>query len=120
MTGPSVVAIVFVLISALVAGSLVLAATLLRVKAKANSPLKRRTYECGEEPLGPTWIQFHPRYYVVALVFVIFDLEAAFLLPWAIVVRDLGVAGVVEVALFAAILMLGWAYAIKKDALRWQ
>ena len=120
MNGASLAAIVFVMISTVVALSLVVAPKLLRVRAKDTSPLKHRTYECGEEPLGPTWIQFHPRYYVVALVFVIFDLEAAFLLPWALIVRDLGVAGVVEVGLFAAILMLGWLYAVKKDALRWQ
>ncbi len=120
MATASLAAIVFVLISAVVASSLVGAAKLLRVRAKVDSPLKRRTYECGEEPLGPTWIQFHPRYYVVALVFVIFDLEAAFLLPWSLIVRELGMAGVIEVAVFALILMLGWAYAVKKDALKWQ
>ncbi|MBK8996270.1 MAG: NADH-quinone oxidoreductase subunit A [Myxococcales bacterium] len=84
-----------------------------------ESPLKRDTYECGEEPEGPAWLKFHPRYYVVALVFVLFDVEAAFLFPWAISVGKLGLIAIIDMLVFIGILMLGWLYALKKGALDW-
>lgn len=110
----------FLILSLIVPVSMVVAARVLRVRAKVSSPLKTRPYECGEEPLGPTWIQFHPRYYLVAMVFVIFDLEAAFLLPWAADLQRLGMAALVEVFVFVGILLLGWGYAVRKGALEWQ
>ena len=81
---------------------------------------KLDTYECGEEPDGDAWIQFHPRYYVVALVFVVFDAEAAFLFPWALSIRELGSFAVIEMFVFLGVLFFGWLYAWKKGALRWQ
>lgn len=99
---------------------MVLGGVILRAKAKRVEPMKLDTYECGEEPDGKAWIRFHPRYYIVALVFVLFDAEAAFLLPWALNIRDLGVLALVEMFLFLAILMLGWLYALRKGALKWQ
>jgi NADH-quinone oxidoreductase subunit A len=81
--------------------------------------LKSTTYECGEIPTGEPWIRFRIEYYVVALVFVIFDVEAALLYPWATIARKLGVAGLVEMAVFVAILALGLAYAWRKGALKW-
>jgi NADH-quinone oxidoreductase subunit A len=89
---------------------------LFRVRAKKDSPLKTQTYECGEDQAGPTWVKFHPRYYVLALFFVLFDVEAAFMLPWGVSVREVGL---VEMSLFVGILLLGWGYAVKKGALRW-
>jgi len=99
---------------------MVVAGRILSVRAKASTPLKTRTYECGEEPEGSAWIKFHPRYYVVALVFVLFDVEAVFLFPWSLVLRSIGTAGLVTMFVFIAVLMLGRAYAVKKGALRWQ
>jgi NADH:ubiquinone oxidoreductase subunit 3 (subunit A) len=96
------------------------AAALLRVKAKRNSAAKYDTYECGEEPDGNAWIQFHPRYYVVALIFVLFDVEAVFMFPWAVQLREFGVMGLVDMGIFLAILLLGWFYAIRKGAIKWQ
>ena len=90
------------------------------VSAKKDSPLKRLAYECGVEPVGDGWVQFNARYYLVALFFVLFDVEAVLLFPWALTVRALGAAGLVAVALFTAVLMLGWLYGIRKDALTWQ
>lgn len=90
------------------------------VRAKRESSTKTLTYECGEEPAHQAWIRFHPRYYVVALVFILFDVEAAFLMPWALNIRDLGSLAIVEMFLFAAILLLGWIYALRKGALKWQ
>jgi NADH-quinone oxidoreductase subunit A len=65
-------------------------------------------------------MQFHARYYLVALFFVLFDLEAVFLFPWAVVARSLGGEGMVAITVFVAVLMLGWLYGIKKDAFQWQ
>jgi NADH:ubiquinone oxidoreductase subunit 3 (subunit A) len=113
-------ALAFLVVSTLVGVGMLAAARVLRVRARASSPLKHRTYECGEEPAGIAWMQFHARYYVVALFFVLFDVEAAFLFPWAVVQRDLGPGGLGAAVLFVAVLMLGWLYALRKDALRWQ
>jgi NADH-quinone oxidoreductase subunit A len=113
-------ALSFLAVSAGIAISMVLAGRLLRVRARAVSPLKRRPYECGEEPVGPTWMQFHARYYLVALFFVLFDLEAVFLFPWSVVVRSMGPDGLAAIVVFVAVLMLGWLYGIKKDAFKWQ
>jgi NADH:ubiquinone oxidoreductase subunit 3 (subunit A) len=110
----------FLMVSTLVGAGLLVAARLLRVRPRAESPLKTRTYECGEAPEGAAWMQFHARYYVVALFFVLFDVEAVFLFPWAVALRGLGGAGFVAAVSFVAVLMLGWLYAIRKDALRWQ
>ncbi len=81
--------------------------------------LKSTTYECGEAPVGEPWIRFRVGYYVFALVFVIFDVEAALLYPWAVVARRLGIAGLVEMGVFIGILALGLAYAWRKGALKW-
>ena len=78
------------------------------------------TYECGENPDGEAWIRFHPRYYVVALLFVLFDVEAAFLFPWALNIDGLGTLALVDMGIFLSILLLGWVYALKKGAIKWQ
>ena len=113
-------ALAFLVLSAVVGVSMLVAARLLGVKSRSNSSLKTLTYECGEEPEGPAWIKFHPRYYVVALVFVLFDVEAVFLFPWALSVRDLGGVAIVDMLIFVVVLLLGWAYALRKGALKWQ
>jgi NADH:ubiquinone oxidoreductase subunit 3 (subunit A) len=113
-------ALSFLVVSTLVGLGMLGASRVLRVRARADSPLKTRTYECGEQPASPAWMQFHARYYVVALFFVLFDVEAAFLFPWSVVIRDLGASGFVAAVVFIAILMLGWLYALRKEALRWQ
>ncbi len=110
----------FLLVAAGVAGSMLVFARVLRVVATKPSPLKTQTYECGEVPTGMAWVRFHARYYVVALFFVLFDVEAAFLLPWATIVREVGVRGLVAISSFVVVLMLGWVWATRKGALRWQ
>ncbi len=110
----------FLVVATLVGLGMVGAGRVLRVVARREEPLKRRPYECGEEPQGVAWMQFHAGYYLVALVFVLFDVEAIFLLPWAVVVRDLGPAGLWTAVAFVAVLMLGWLYAARKGALEWQ
>jgi NADH:ubiquinone oxidoreductase subunit 3 (subunit A) len=113
-------ALSFLVLSGIVGVSMIFATWVLGVKARRDMPLKRRTYECGEEPDGPAWVKFHPRYYVVALIFVLFDVEAVFLFPWSLVIRELGLLAIVEMCIFVAVLLLGWLYALRKGALRWQ
>jgi NADH:ubiquinone oxidoreductase subunit 3 (subunit A) len=110
----------FMIVATAIAASMMIAAIILRVRARKDSPLKRLTYECGEAPTGMAWIRFHARYYSVALFFVLFDVEAAFLFPWATMVREAGTVGLVAVFSFVAVLMLGWVWAIRKGAIRWQ
>ena len=80
---------------------------------------KLSTYECGEEAVGTSWVQYNFRYYIFALIFVIFDVEMIFLFPWAVVFRSLGMFALVEMFIFIAILMLGLFYAWRKGVLRW-
>ena len=80
---------------------------------------KLRTYESGEEPVGQAWGRYPTHFYVFALLFVVFDVEVIFLFPWAVIFRSLGVAGLIEVVVFIAILVVGLFYAWKKDALNW-
>ena len=82
--------------------------------------LKSSTYECGEVPIGGPWIRFRVAYYIFALMFVVFDVEAVFLYPWAVIARRLGLYGLVEMLVFLAILVLGLAYAWRKGVLKWQ
>ncbi len=86
--------------------------------AKASEE-KLTTYECGENPEGPAWIQFNVRFYVFALIFVVFDVEAVFLLPWAVVFRDLGVLAFIEGLVFIAILVVALVYVWRKGDLEW-
>jgi NADH-quinone oxidoreductase subunit A len=82
-------------------------------------PEKNSTYECGEEPLGNAWIRLNVRFYVIALIFLIFDIEVAVLFPWALVYRQFGLFGFLEMAVFLVILIVGYAYAWLKGALDW-
>lgn len=84
-----------------------------------QSPEKKTTYESGIEPVGESWIQFQVRYYMFALVFVVFDVETVFLYPWALSFGDLGVVAFVEVMVFVLILVMGLVYAWRKGALEW-
>ena len=109
----------FLLVSIAVATSLLVGAAILRVRARGSSRLKRETYECGETPQAPAWVQFHARYYVVALFFVLFDIEAALVLPWGVITREMGSGGLVAVGSFVGVLMLGWLWGIRKGTLEW-
>ncbi len=85
---------------------------------KPNS-IKNSTYECGIETVGDTWVQFKAQYYVYALIFLVFDVEAVFLFPWAMAYDQLGLYAVLEGVLFVLILAGALAYAWKKGALDW-
>ena len=94
------------------------AAALLRPN-KPN-PAKRQSYECGIDPVGGGWHQTQIRYYVFALLFLIFDVEAVFIFPWAIRLESLGAFALIEMVIFIAILLAGLVYAIRKGVLRWE
>ncbi len=87
---------------------------------KSDNPAKREPYECGIETIGPTWVQFKVGYYLFAILFLIFDVEVAFLIPWAVVYKEIGTVALVEIIIFLFILGLGLAYAWKKRALKWE
>ncbi len=81
---------------------------------------KKLTYECGVDPVGSGWSQTYVRYYIFGLLFVIFDVEAVFIFPWAIHAEALGIGGVIAIVLFMATLVEGLVYAIKKGVLAWE
>ena len=83
-------------------------------------PEKNSAYECGFPAFDDARMQFDVRYYLVAILFILFDLEIAFLLPWAVALKEVGGAGFVAVLIFLAILVVGFAYEWKKGALDWE
>ena len=91
----------------------------IRLRPDNPTPVKNDTYECGVETVGSSWIQFNFRYYTFALLFVIFDIETVFLIPWAIHFRQLQLFGLIEMAIFMLILVVGFVYAWRKRALEW-
>ena len=84
------------------------------------SPNKRQTYECGIDPVGEGWSQTQVRYYIFALLFLIFDVEVVFIFPWAVRLESLGMFALVEMVIFIAILLAGLVYAVAKGVLRWE
>jgi NADH:ubiquinone oxidoreductase subunit 3 (subunit A) len=89
------------------------------VAPRRPNAIKNSTYECGVETVGDTWVQFKVQYYIYALIFVIFDIEAVFLFPWAVAYRQLQLYMVLEGVLFILILAGGLLYAWRKGALEW-
>ena len=108
--------IFFILGGVFVAGGLITSRLL---RPHRPNPEKLTSYECGEEPLGDSWIRFNIRFYVVALIFIIFDVEIVFLFPWAIVYQQLGLFAFIEMMIFLAILLVGFAYVWVKGDLDW-
>ena len=84
-----------------------------------RTPAKSSPYESGIVPLGDTRQRFSVKFYLVAILFIVFDIETIFLIPWAVVFRDLGLFGLVEALIFILVLAVGLVYAWKKGALRW-
>ena len=117
MTGYLPVMIFLALIVAFAVVSLA-AASVLRPSRPYYSKLEN--YECGAEPIGEAWVQFPVGFYLVALIFIVFDALAIFLFPWALVLRGLGMGGVGVMALFVGILGLGWVYALREGILEWK
>lgn len=89
------------------------------LRPKSGGLERNTTYESGMEPIGGAWIQFNIRYYMFALVFVIFDVETVFLYPWAVAFHELGLLAFIEALIFIAILVIALVYAWRKGALEW-
>ena len=94
-------------------------ATLLRYRVQGGSVEKHETYECGELPFGPAWRKTPVGFYLIALLFILFDAEIAFLFLWVQSLREVGMPAFWAMAVFLAVLLLGWAYAWRKGDLRW-
>jgi NADH-quinone oxidoreductase subunit A len=107
----------FGLAALLLAGLLLWVASLVRPVKPSRE--KSMAYESGVDPVGEGWSQSQIRYYVFALLFVVFDVEAVFLFPWATQLERYGTFGLVEMGIFVAVLLLGLVYAWRKRVLRW-
>jgi NADH-quinone oxidoreductase subunit A len=90
------------------------------VRPSRPHKVKTQNYECGAEPIGTAWVQFPVGFYLVALVFIVFDALAIFLFPWALVLRQLGTTGLATMGLFLSVLTLGWLYAYREGILEWK
>jgi NADH-quinone oxidoreductase subunit A len=109
---------IFILIAILFVIFIVYFAKLIRPACPTTEKLK--TYECGENPEGSPWIKFNIRFYVVALIFLIFDVEVVLLIPWALVYKNFGIVGFSIGAIFLILLGLGMAYEWRKGDLEWE
>jgi len=94
-------------------------ARILRPPTRTDNKQKLLAYESGVDPVGGDWAQSQIRYYVFAVLFVIFDVEAVFIFPWAVRLEVYGVFGLIEMMIFIVILLLGLVYAWRKGVLRW-
>lgn len=105
-------------IGAIVVGLMVSASALLA--GRTRTPVKDEVFECGNPSSGPARDRFSIQFYLVAILFIVFDVEVVFLYPWAIVFRELGVPGLLAMGLFLAILTIGLVYEWKRGTLEWQ
>jgi NADH-quinone oxidoreductase subunit A len=87
---------------------------------KKPSKVKLAPYECGCEPVGTARERFSIKFYLIAMLFILFDIEAVFLYPWSVIFKRLGMFGLVEMGVFIAILFVGYVYVWKKGALEWE
>ena len=113
---------IFAIIAVMVPVSMIMASrmtSMLGSRPNSPSPVKLETYECGMEALGGRWSQFNFRYYMYAILFVIFDVEVVFLYPWAAKFRQLELFALIEMAVFVLVLLVGLAYAWRKKDLEW-
>ena len=90
------------------------------LQERGTDPLRKSIYECGMETIGTPYVSPNIRFYVFALLFVIFDVESVFILPWAVKFRDLGVAGFAGMAIFLSVLFAAFVVAWRKGALQWE
>ncbi len=113
------VAILFAFIFALAITALLL--TLPKILSpKFPSDVKSQPFECGKEPFSLPRGQFSVHFYIVAMLFIVFDVELVFLFPWAVMFRELGLFGLAEMAVFMGFVVLGFCYVWKKGALEWE
>ena len=110
---------VHALICVLLGGGLIAVAAVLRHRVARSRDEKHETYECGELPIGPAWRKTPAGFYLLALLFILFDAEIAFILVWALGLREIGVTGFWAMVVFLAVLLIGWGYAWRRGDLTW-
>ena len=108
----------FLAVAAGVGIALMVLGTILGPKFPGREKLS--PYECGFAAFEDAHVQFDVRYYLIAIMFIVFDLEIAFVFPWAVIFRDLGMLGLIEMGIFLGLLLLGFVYVWKKGALEWE
>ena len=118
MLGESLPVLLFLIVSTGIGIALLIVGAVLGPKRPSADKLS--PYECGFEAFEDARMKFDVRYYLIAILFIVFDLEIAFVFPWAVVFRSLGVFGLVEMGIFLGLLVLGFAYVWKKGALEWE
>ena len=107
--------------AALITGFGIVSLAVARVlRPSRPDPAKLMNYECGAEPIGAAWVQFPVGFYLVALVFIVFDALAVFLFPWALILRGSGLGAFWVMAAFVGLLGLGWLYAYREGVLEWK
>ncbi len=109
---------IFMVLAAVISGGMIWVHTLLG--KRRPTPEKEEPFECGEAPFAGPAGRFSVKFYLVAMLFIIFDVEIIFLFPWAVLYRRLGIFGLYEMAIFLAVLGIGLCYAWKKGALEWE
>lgn len=111
----------FILLFGLASVALVGGGILVSRLASPRRPnkVKGDPYECGEQTIGPSWVHFNVGYYLFALLFLVFEVEAAFLFPWAVIFREIGLTGLISAFVFIFVLLLALIYAWKKGILEW-
>jgi NADH-quinone oxidoreductase subunit A len=122
MDGNSVGAYLPILITAIVAGGFVVTTLFVThiLGPKRRTAVKDETFECGIESQGNARIPFSIKYFLVAILFVLFDVEVIFMYPWAVNFKELGITGFLEMITFIAFFLIGFYYIIKKGALKWE
>ena len=110
--------LMFLLIAIGFAGGTILMSSL--IVPRRSNRVKMSAYECGVDPVGDARSRFSIKFYLVAVLFILFDIEAVFLYPWAVAFRQLGLYGLIEMVLFIAVLLVGYLYVLKKKALDWE
>lgn len=107
----------FILAVGFVVGTIIISG---KLGPKRNSETKDKNFECGVESVGNARIPFSVKYFLVAILFVLFDVEVIFLYPWAVNFKELGVEGMLKMIVFMSLLLVGFFYIIKKKALDWE
>ncbi|MEK7287665.1 MAG: NADH-quinone oxidoreductase subunit A [Elusimicrobiota bacterium] len=110
--------VIFIFLAAVVAGVFLALASL--IGPKRHSAVKSEPFECGQAPFAPPSGRFHVHFYLIAILFILFDVELVFLYPWAVVCVELGAGGLATLTVFLGILMAGFYYALDNGALEWQ
>jgi len=118
MLGEYLPILLFLAVATAVGVSLLVLGSLLGPQRPESDKLS--PYECGFEAFEDAHMQFDVRYYLIAILFIAFDLEIAFVFPWAVIFRSLGIVGLVEMGIFLGLLVLGFVYVWKKGALEWE